>query len=227
MRYQSIWISNNKTHNFKLMKTMKNKVSLRRMLWLLCLPLLFTACKDNMDEHYEVPDWVADNAWEVLSSSEHGNYSIFLQGVEIAGFKQMLEGKAILTIMAPDDSAFQAYLSEKGYATINDMPVDEVKKVIGYHVLYYSYNKEKLVNFRPTGNTETEEEQNVAAGLYYKHRTRSSDAPTIETTATGSSVMVYHLERYLPVFSYRYFQTKGIDAKSNYEAFYPLSLIHI
>ena len=81
MRYQSIWISNNKTHNFKLMKTMKNKVSLRRMLWLLCLPLLFTACKDNMDEHYEVPDWVADNAWEVLSSSEHGNYSIFLQGV--------------------------------------------------------------------------------------------------------------------------------------------------
>lgn len=202
---------------------MKNKVSLRRMLWLLCLPLLFTACKDNMDEHYEVPDWVADNAWEVLSSSEHGNYSIFLQGVEIAGFKQMLEGKAILTIMAPDDSAFQAYLSEKGYATINDMPVDEVKKVIGYHVLYYSYNKEKLVNFRPTGNTETEEEQNVAAGLYYKHRTRSSDAPTIETTATGSSVMVYHLERYLPVFSYRYFQTKGIDAKSNYEAFYPNS----
>lgn len=57
----------------------------------------------------------------------------------------MLEGKAILTIMAPDDSAFQAYLSEKGYATINDMPVDEVKKVIGYHVLYYSYNKEKLL----------------------------------------------------------------------------------
>lgn len=202
---------------------MRNATFLRKMLWLLCLPLLFTACKDNMDEHYEVPDWVADNAWEVLSSSEHGNYSIFLQGVEIAGFKQMLEGKAILTIMAPDDSAFQAYLSEKGYATINDMPVNEVKKVIGYHVLYYSYNKEKLVNFRPTGNTETEEEQNVAAGMYYKHRTRSSDAPTIETTAAGSSVMVYHLERYLPVFSYRYFQTKGINAKSNYEAFYPNS----
>lgn len=107
---------------------MRNATFLRKMLWLLCIPLLFTACKDNMDEHYEVPDWVADNAWEVLSSSEHGNYSIFLQGVEIAGFKQMLEGKAILTIMAPDDSAFQSYLNEKGYATINDMPVDEVKK---------------------------------------------------------------------------------------------------
>lgn len=59
--------------------------------------------------------------------------------------------------------------------------------------------------------------------MYYKHRTRSSDAPTVETTPTGASVMVYHLERYLPIFSYRYFQTKGIDAKNNYEAFYPNS----
>ena len=44
---------------------MRNATFLRKMLWLLCLPLLFIACKDNMDEHYEVPDWVADNAWEV------------------------------------------------------------------------------------------------------------------------------------------------------------------
>lgn len=202
---------------------MKNATFLRKMLWLLCFSLPFFSCEDKMEEHYEIPNWVADNAWEVLSSGEHGNFSIFLKGVEIAGLKPMLEGKAILTIMAPDDNAFQAYLTAKGYSTINDMPVNEVSKVIGYHVLYYSYNKDKLVNFRPTGNTETDEEQNINAGLYYKHRTRSSDAPTFETTATGTSVMVYHLERYLPVFSYRYFQTKGIDAKSNYEAFYPNS----
>ena len=84
-----------RTPNFKLIKKMNNKVFLRRMLWLLCLPLLLTACKDSMDEHYEVPDWVADNAWEVLSSGEHGNYSIFLRGLEISGYKQMLEGKSI------------------------------------------------------------------------------------------------------------------------------------
>lgn len=202
---------------------MKNATFLQKMLWLLCFPLLIISCEDKMDEHYEIPDWVADNAWEVLSSGEHGSYSIFLQGIEISGYKQMLEGKSILTIMAPDDTAFQTYLNEKGYATINDMPIDEVKKLIGYHVLYYSYNKENLVNFRPSGSTETEEEKNVEAGLYYKHRTKSTDAPTLETTPKGSSVMVYHLERFLPVFSYRFFQTKKINAKSNYEAFYPNS----
>lgn len=202
---------------------MKKVLFLKKLLWLLCLPLLFTSCEDKMDEHYEIPDWVADNAWNVLGSGEHGNFSIFMQGAERAGFKQMLEGKAILTVMAPDDNAFRAYLSEKGYASINDMPLDEVKKVIGYHLLYYSYNKEKLVNFRPAGDVETEEEQNNFAGMYYKHRTRSSDAPTMEANAEGSSVMVYHLERFLPVFSYRFFQTKGIDARSNYNAFFPNS----
>lgn len=202
---------------------MKKATFLRKMLWLLCIPLLTLSCEDKMDEHYEIPDWVADNAWEVLSSGEHGNYSIFLQGIEIAGYKQMLEGKSILTIMAPDDTAFQAYLNNKGYANINDMPTNEVKKLIGYHVLYYSYNKENLVNYRPTGSTESEEEKNVNAGIYYKHRTKSSDTPAFETTPDGASVMVYHLERFLPVFSYRYFQTKKINAKSNYEAFYPNS----
>ncbi len=202
---------------------MKNATFLQKMLWLLGLPLLLLSCEDKMDEHYEVPGWVADNAWEVLSSGEHGNYSIFLRGLEISGYKQMLEGKSILTVMAPDDTAFQAYLTEKEYASIDDVPVNELKKTIGYHVLYYSYTKENLVNFRPVGSTETEEEKNVMAGLYYKHRTRSSDAPVLETTSSGSSVMVYHLERYLPVFSYRFFQSRKLDAKSNYEAFYPNS----
>ena len=206
------------------MNNMKKATFLRKMLWMLFVPFLAVSCEDKMSEHYEVPDWVPGSAWEVLSSGEHGNYSIFLEGVERAGYKAMLEGKSILTIMAPDDEAFQAYLSKKGYASIKDMPVDEVKKVIGYHLLYYSYNKEDLVNFRPNGSAETDEEQNEDAGLYYKHRTKSADAPTMEMNpATGSEVMVYHRERFLPVFSYRYFQTLGLDAKRNYEYFYPNS----
>ncbi|MDP4278323.1 MAG: fasciclin, partial [Bacteroidota bacterium] len=37
------------------------------------------------------------------------------------------------------------------------------------------------------------------------------------------SVSVYHLERFLPVFSYKLFQSKGLDAAYNYEYFYPNS----
>ena len=205
---------------------MKKATFLRKMLWLLFIPFLTTACEDNMDKHYEVPNWVPASIWDILE--EKGNFSIFLQGTDLAGYKQMLEGKSLLTVMAPDDDAFKAYLTENNYSSISDMPKEELKKLIAYHLLYYSYNKENLINFRPEGNNVqgTEEDQaqaDLTAGLYYKHRTKSADAPTWETTQYGEKVMVYHYERYLPVFSYRYFQTKKIDAKYNYEYFFPES----
>ena len=72
---------------------MKKATFLRKMLWLLLIPFITTSCEDKMDEHYDVPDWVPASAWEVLQSGEHGNFSMFLEGVERAGFKPMLEGK--------------------------------------------------------------------------------------------------------------------------------------
>lgn len=154
---------------------MKKATFLRKMLWLLFIPFLTTACEDNMDKHYEVPNWVPASIWDILE--EKGNFSIFLQGTDLAGYKQMLEGKSLLTVMAPDDDAFKAYLTENNYSSISDMPKEELKKLIAYHLLYYSYNKENLINFRPEGNNVqgTEEDQaqaDLTAGLYYKHRTK-------------------------------------------------------
>lgn len=206
---------------------MKTATLLQKMLWALCFPLLVTGCEDKMDEHYKIPDWVAGSEWEVLSSGEHGNYSIFLEGADIAGFTNMLKGRSIMTVMAPDDEAFQTYLSEKGYASIKDMPVEEVKKLIGFHLMDYSYTKDMLVNFRPEGTSlgdDNSQTTDLDAGLYYKHRTRSQDEPTWETNpATNEDVLVYHRQRFLPVFSYQYFQTRKIDAQTNYEYFYPNS----
>ncbi len=80
------------------------------------------------------------------------------------------------------------------------------------------------MNFRPEGDLITDEEMNKNAGLYYKFRTRSSNVPTMEVEAsTGKQRMVYHLDRFIPVFSYRFWDTKKLDAASNYTYFYPNS----
>ena len=66
------------------------------------------------------------------------------------------------------------------------------------------------MNFRPEGDLITDEEMNKNAGLYYKFRTRSSNVPTMEVEAsTGKRRMVYHLDRFIPVFSYRFWDTKN------------------
>jgi uncharacterized surface protein with fasciclin (FAS1) repeats len=181
---------------------------------------LLVSCNDK-DDYYDTPGWLKGSIYSVLK--EHGDYTIFLKGVDIANMKAMLDGKSILTVMAPTDSAFTAYLNQYyGGKKIEELPVEEITKLIGYHVLYYSFGKEKLINFRPAeGDGATDKDKNINAGLYYKFRTKSMDAITVEKDTAGKDVSVYHLERFLPVFSYRMFQTKQIDAKYNYEYFFP------
>lgn len=101
------------------------------------------------------------------------------------------------------------------------MELPQLKKLIGYHLLYYSYNRDKMVNFRPEGDFVSESNKDKNAGMYYKFRTRSMNEVTKEIEpSTGKHITVYHLERFLPVFSHRFFGTKGIDPVYNYEYFY-------
>lgn len=186
-----------------------------------------------MDEYFETPGWIAGSIYEKLEAE--GNYSLFLSGVEKAGLTPILNGKAILTVMAPDDQAMQTYLQQNyGVQSFDNIPVEEVKKLIGFHMLYYSYDSQKLTNFRPSeGDGATDQQKLTKAGLYYKFRTRSNDpvekaSRLIETTnsdgtidSTYEDVFVYHPDRFLPVFSYMMFRTKGIDAASNYKYFFP------
>ncbi len=177
-----------------------------------------------MQKYYEEPEWLKGSIYDVLEKK--GNYTIFLKGIELADFKPMVNGKSILTVMAPDDDAFQIYLKENygENVTIENLSKSELKKLIGFHLMYYAFNKSKLINFRPLeGDEATDEQLNVNAGMFYKHRTKSNDAITLEIDTAGNQVSVYHLERFLPVFSYRMFKTKQIDAKYNYEYFYPNS----
>ncbi|WP_163707318.1 fasciclin domain-containing protein [Mangrovibacterium lignilyticum] len=198
---------------------MKKTKSLTKILSVLMLVLVLFSCENEMDKHYAAPDWLKGSAWEVLEG--RGNYSIFLEGADLAGFRPILEGKSLVTVMAPDDEAFAAYLSQEGKTSIADFTEGELQKLIGFHLMYYSYSQDKLVNFRPAdGDGATEEETDFAAGLYYKHRTRSYEAPTMEQDTDGVDVLVYHNEAMLPVFSYRMFDTKNIDATYNYEYFY-------
>lgn len=210
----------------------KPRFTTRAVGTLLLSALVLSACSD-MDEYFKEPDYIAGSIYEKLEAD--GSYTQFLKGAEMAGYVPILNGKAILTVMAPDDQSMGTYLQEHhGVQDIGSLSLDEVKKLIGFHILYYSYDKEKLVNFRPSeGDGATDAEKLVKAGLYYKFRTRSRDAvekarnQVVTTTSDGVSdttyedIFVYHPDRFLPVFSYQMFRSKGIDAKSNYTYFFP------
>lgn len=208
---------------------MTQSKSLSTTLCLMLACVFAVSCQDIADDdHYKSPDWLKGNAWEVLENE--GNHSMFLRAIELTGYKPIVNGQSVLTVMAPDDNAWQQYLQQGGYASVDDMfakSPNELKKTVGYHLMYYAYDWAKMVNFRPSeGDGATEEQKQVDAGLYYKHRTRSADDMEQmrgKLNGVDTTVTVYHYERYLPVFSHLMFNSKGIDAKANYEYFYPNS----
>lgn len=218
-----------------MLKTIK---SIGMALGLMLVPTaaaLLSSCQDKMKDYYEEPDWIKGSIYEILE--ERGEYTLFLSAVDRCDYKSLLNGRAILTVMAPNDDAMRSYLQANyGTTKVEDISVGELKKLVGFHLLYYSFDKDKLVNFRPNeGDGATDDQKEVNAGLYYKFRTRSQDAVSEEEPArlmlsdgslvdtTGVTVEVYHLERFIPVFSYAMFNTKVIDAKYNYEYFFPES----
>lgn len=192
-------------------------------------PCLFFSCNDKLEDndHFKVPSWLKGNAYEVLQ--KEGNYSIFLRGIDLTGNDGVVGGKSIVTVAAPNDEAFGKFLSEKGYGTIDEMyqaNPQYVKNLIGMHLMYYAFDWDKMVNFRPEdGDAATADDKKYMAGLFYKHRTHSQDAiEDVNAVVDGAEqdIKVYHYERYLPVFSTKYFETKGIsDAAADYNYFYP------
>lgn len=194
----------------------KNKMKWRVTGCLLLSLMLLPGCSD-MDEYFDNTGGADASIYEKLEAS--GNYRQFLEGVDRLGMKPMLNGKSILTVMAPADDAMTNYLREHyGAASVGELSDDELKKLIGFHIIYYSFKKDDFINFHPNlADGASEEDMQLNAGLYYKFRTKSQDAPSAE----NDSVTVYHFERYLPVFSYMLFRTKGISAADNYNYFYP------
>ena len=198
---------------------------------LMCVAGGFVSCQDDIAEsdHYKSPDWLKGNAYEVLQ--QEGKYKSFLKAVDYSDYRQVVAGKTIVTVMAPADDAFASFLAKKGYSSVDDLYNKDPKylnQLVGYHLMYYAYNWDKMVNFRPdAGDAATEEQKQKWAGYYYKHRTRSIqpvEELRVKLTPNASSdtlVNVYHYERYLPIFSNKLFETKGIDAAYNYQYFFP------
>lgn len=199
-----------------------------KKLWtifmLALIAAVFVGCSNlEDDDHYKVPDWLKGNAYEVLQKD--GNYSTFLRGVDLTGNQGVVSGKSLLTVVAPDNDAFSTFLQAKGYGSIDEMYQAEpqyVKNLIGMHLMYFAFDWDKMVNFRPSdGDAATDEAKEKNAGYYYKHRTRSQDEIETIVDRNNEEKKIYHYERYLPVFSNKLFESKKIDAASNYTYFYP------
>lgn len=204
---------------------------MRKNYYLKCVALLvlmvsvFSSCKREMDKYYDDRDKSKDNAWELLE--REGTYSIYLEGIERIGLKALANGYGISTFLAPDDDAFNAYFAKVGKSSLADFTDAEVLDLIGFHIVYYSYTKDMFANYRPNGAVPPGTVE-PNKGIYYKFKTYSKDPYEVKTLVNSDGYSrerkVYHLEKFVPMFSNYYFSAFAItDPATEYKYWFPNS----
>ncbi len=184
--------------------------------------LLFCFSCNEMDKYYDnerhSTSVSVGNAWDYLSAQDN-NFSIFLDGVNRAGFKSLVSGTGLATIFAPTNEAFEKYFERHGYTSLDDIPLAELKNMITYHLLYYGFNVNQFMAYNPNGVTAN---QNNIAGVYHKFRTKSRDEiETVTDPVDNTEKKVFHAEKYIPVFTPNVFASvRSASPADDYSAFY-------
>jgi len=206
---------------------MKVKVTL-----LLCFSalLLFTQCAKDLDTYYDRPAWLEDPIYQELEAN--GNFTLFLQAIDRTLHASVLQGAGLYTCFAPNDTAFQAWLDENHYTSVDKIPQQEVEDLVAYNLVYNQFQEENL------GSALVD--QVWTPGIAYKYKTTYYPMLSREEY-NGDSVWVFDSNayggytynskndivgnyKYLPVFTTNFFNSSSPQLTAgDYLAFYPAS----
>lgn len=187
-----------------------------RIQLIFLLLITFWGCEKEMDKYYERPDWLRGSAYEVMK--ERGNFNLFLRAIDRAGYKSVVNGRELCTMMAPTDEAFQKYLKRHNYASVEDIPEDTLKLLVPYHMIKRAFEPQMLLAFTMDNGMDAK-----GNGTAYKYETYAQPSPFEMTDPlTGQRVKTYNDNLYLPIVSTRLYKTKECtDYEKNYEFFWP------
>lgn len=178
--------------------------------------LACTACEKEIDKYYERPDFLKGNAYEFMVG--RGNFTYFLQAAELVGYDNILKGRGLCTVMAPNDEAFTLWLQKHNYSSLSDVPMSDLTTLVASLLIQNAYEEDYMLGFHM--NSDKGEKGN---GLAYKFKSYCTPAPRVMTDPlTGNRINVGSRQRYLPVVSTRMFKAlKCTDYAGNYKYFFP------
>jgi uncharacterized surface protein with fasciclin (FAS1) repeats len=110
---------------------------------LIPLFLLFfsLSCKKGFHRYYDDDSPKGGFLYNKLKADP--SFSIFTKGLERADLVQFINEGGLYTVFAPTDDAFSKFLTGNGYASIDDVPVDKLFKILSFHIvnnMWYYYD---------------------------------------------------------------------------------------
>jgi uncharacterized surface protein with fasciclin (FAS1) repeats len=201
-------------------------VKLTKLLFSIFLALLvFISCENEMEKYYERPSSLDPPIYKQLQES--GRFTLFLQCVDLAGYKDVLDRTGYLTVFCPNDSAFNAWLTSKSI-TISDVDVKMARKIVTYSMLYNSYKTTDFDRYQSGVNaldsSSFKRKTYYYKGFYYGNVKNNAGAYELSIIADNNRNSIPNVNdnnnKYIPVFNKAFFDFNRLAA-SDYTTFFP------
>ncbi len=195
------------------------KIFCRSLVILLCM-FVTAGCADLFDPDADESSTAGGylSVYDILA--ERGDYSLFLEAVDLTTFAKTMQGAGLVTVFAPGDDVFGPYIAGKyGVTDVSEIPEDDLTTLVGFHIVQYSYRPIDLLAFSMSGSAVVPEEGD---GSCYKYLTMATTPTERMTNPYGYEFDVYSHNKYLPIMSTRFMESRGLaDMQADYELLFP------
>jgi uncharacterized surface protein with fasciclin (FAS1) repeats len=201
-----------------------------RLALLLTFVLFLLSCrKKAFDEYYGRPDNLAPDIYHQLNA--RGNFQNLLACIDKAGYKEILNGAGSWTLFAPNDSAFQQFLQQRGINGVSQLDSGTCQQIVAYGLAYNAFLKARLGNYQSNSgwvSNQAFKRRTAYYDGYYDDTIKNTQTPGLsigqKVKALGSSRngnFVYgDNNKYIPYFTENFVNANGLSA-SDYNYFYP------
>ncbi len=131
----------------------------KRIIAVLAFFIVLSGCQDDKYiDKYERPAWLAGKVYSQVKAQDE--LSIFSRSLELTGYDTILDISGSYTVFGPSDEAFNKWLAENQYSTVEAIPKDQLEKLISYHIVQNPWSKLQLKTVDVYGWIDTLDESN-------------------------------------------------------------------
>lgn len=205
-------------------KTMKEVYALIKTLLFTGLIFFLFSCEDEHFSRYDDPPWLGGTIISTLE--DQGNYSILLELMREAGYEESIS-KGLFTIMAANDSAYQAYFNSIGVSSVSELSKEEIFRLFTLNVMNTPKARQQFVYDFSYWHGGWQEEGSEIGALLWRMQTQSKAKNYNEEVRyfknfEGQTLQIQGQEKWVPYFSTEYFKESFGDVNgSDYNFFFP------
>lgn len=206
------------------------------LIWPALIVLFLIGCKEEPIK-YQRPSWLAGKVYtQILDQPE---LSTFAKCIELVGYDSIIDVSGSYTVFAPTNDAWNTYLSQKPYNTIEDIPMSELLRIVKYHIVQNPWSKSQLRSLDIYGWIDTLDLNNNEPKGFKRETILLDDDQKYGISTTGSGrdkrmIIVDTLKtnwsrkvatdarKYVPIFYQEYFSIYDLDI-SDYQFYFDRS----